>query len=85
METCIHKIPDTKRSQWPKEWPLRATIAPSWLDKKDVGLYGKPAPDDFVSDTEHWNRVVSKTYMTELGIDWSTIRNVMDMKAGYGG
>ncbi|KAG0554549.1 hypothetical protein KC19_12G099500 [Ceratodon purpureus] len=85
MEACIHKIPDTKRSQWPEEWPLRATAVPSWLDKKDIGLYGKPAPDDFLSDTEHWERVVSKTYMDGLGIDWSTIRNVMDMKAGYGG
>lgn len=85
MTACIHKIPDTKRTEWPEEWPLRATAVPGWLDKKDIGLYGKPAPEDFVTDTEHWNRVVSKTYMTGLGIDWSTIRNVMDMKAGYGG
>jgi len=85
MTACIHKIPDTKRTQWPEEWPLRAVAVPTWLDEKDTGLYGKPAPEDFNTDTEHWKRVVSKTYLTGLGIDWSTIRNVMDMKAGYGG
>ncbi|XP_024362472.1 probable methyltransferase PMT23 [Physcomitrium patens] len=85
MTPCIYKIPDTKRSEWPEEWPLRATAVPKWLNSKDTGLYGKPAPEDFDTDTKHWERVVAKTYLPELGIDWSTIRNVMDMKAGYGG
>eukprot|EP00252_Welwitschia_mirabilis_P003707 TRINITY_DN13764_c0_g1_i1.p1 TRINITY_DN13764_c0_g1~~TRINITY_DN13764_c0_g1_i1.p1 ORF type:complete len:202 (-),score=21.60 TRINITY_DN13764_c0_g1_i1:96-626(-) len=40
---------------------------------------------DFKEDTEHWKRVLTKSYFTEMGIDWSCVRNVMDMKAVYGG
>ncbi|KAK1367725.1 hypothetical protein POM88_033817 [Heracleum sosnowskyi] len=50
-----------------------------------VGVYGKAAPEDFAADYEHWKRVVSASYLTGLGIDWSSVRNVMDMKAVYGG
>uniref|UniRef100_A0A7I4DJH1 Methyltransferase n=1 Tax=Physcomitrium patens TaxID=3218 RepID=A0A7I4DJH1_PHYPA len=85
MTTCLHKIPDTKRTEWPEEWPLRVKVAPKWLSEKDTGIYGKAAPEDFRVDTEHWNNVVNKTYLTGLGMDWTTIRNVMDMRAGYGG
>lgn len=85
MTTCMHKIPPTKRSEWPEEWPLRVKDAPKWLSTKDTGLYGKSAPEDFRVDMEHWDNVVKKTYLTGLGIDWTTIRNVMDMRAGYGG
>uniref|UniRef100_A0A0D3HJ20 Methyltransferase n=1 Tax=Oryza barthii TaxID=65489 RepID=A0A0D3HJ20_9ORYZ len=50
-----------------------------------VGVYGKPAPEDFVADQEHWRKVVRNSYLTGMGIDWKTVRNVMDMRAVYGG
>eukprot|EP00250_Pteridium_aquilinum_P016467 c23115_g2_i1 orf=561-2834(-) len=87
MTACIHKIPteeDARGIEWPQEWPLRLTTAPTWLSG-EKGLYGKPAAADFRSDTEHWQRVVEKSYIHGLGIDWNSIRNVMDMKAVYGG
>jgi hypothetical protein len=87
MTACIHKIPSEQEArgiEWPQEWPLRLTSAPVWLSK-EKGVYGKPAEADFRSDTEHWHRVVEKSYLRGLGIDWTNIRNVMDMKAVYGG
>ncbi|KAI5069484.1 hypothetical protein GOP47_0016133 [Adiantum capillus-veneris] len=87
MTACIHKLPsdeDARGIEWPTEWPLRLTTAPTWL-ASEKGVYGKPAAADFRSDTEHWERVVDKSYLHGLGIDWSKIRNVMDMKAVYGG
>ncbi|KAK1388940.1 hypothetical protein POM88_017118 [Heracleum sosnowskyi] len=45
----------------------------------------RAAPEDFAGDYEHWKRVVSASYLTGLGIDWSSVRNVMDMKAISGG
>ncbi|KAH7299744.1 hypothetical protein KP509_24G027000 [Ceratopteris richardii] len=87
MTACIHKLPegeDPRGKEWPQEWPLRLTTAPTWLGN-ERGLYGRPAAADFRSDTEHWQRVVTKSYRNELGIDWSSVRNVMDMKAVYGG
>eukprot|EP01018_Ginkgo_biloba_P021356 Gb_34663 [translate_table: standard] len=88
MKSCLHKVPtgDGERgTEWPEEWPLRLEKAPSWLNSGQAGLYGKEAAKDFTSDTEHWKRVVTKSYLTGLGINWSTVRNVMDMKAVYGG
>jgi tRNA wybutosine-synthesizing protein 1 len=37
------------------------------------------------SDHNHWKAVVEKSYLDGLGIDWSNIRNVMDMRAVFGG
>nr|XP_043639127.1 probable methyltransferase PMT27 [Erigeron canadensis] len=88
LKTCMHKVPimETERgSQWPKEWPARVQMPPYWLKKNPKGIYGKPTPKDIETDYEHWKRVVGKTYMSGLEIDWSNVRNVMDMRAVYGG
>lgn len=88
LQACMHKVPvsSSKRgSQWPEKWPARAEKTPYWLSSSQVGVYGKPAPEDFDADTQHWKRVVSKSYLEEVGINWSTVRNVMDMRAIYGG
>ncbi|BAT79175.1 hypothetical protein LR48_Vigan04g125900 [Vigna angularis] len=88
LKACIHKAPvsSTERgSKLPAKWPARLTKVPYWLLSSQVGVYGKPAPEDFTSDYEHWKRVVSKSYLNGLGIQWSNIRNVMDMRSIYGG
>ncbi|KAH7663698.1 putative S-adenosyl-L-methionine-dependent methyltransferase protein [Dioscorea alata] len=88
LQACMHKIPvDTaaRGSQWPQEWPSRLEKTPYWLDSTKVGVYGKPAPEDFQADYKHWKRVVSKSYLNGMGINWSAVRNVMDMRSVYGG
>jgi SAM-dependent methyltransferase len=87
MKACIHRIPtgEGARSKWPREWPLRVEFAPSWLTGSKKGIYGSPAVQDYESDTAHWMHVIQKSYLEGVGLNWSTIRNVMDMKAGYGG
>ncbi|KAJ0789590.1 putative S-adenosyl-L-methionine-dependent methyltransferase [Helianthus annuus] len=88
LEACMHKVPvdsSVRGSNWPKKWPERLDSPPYWLKSTDNGVYGKPAPDDFTADYEHWKRVVSKSYINGLGLDWSSIRNVMDMRSIYGG
>ncbi|GKU98423.1 hypothetical protein SLEP1_g11433 [Rubroshorea leprosula] len=42
-------------------------------------------PGGFVADYKHWKDVVAKSYLSGVGINWSSIRNVMDMRAVYGG
>lgn len=88
LEVCIHRVPidvSERGSQWPANWPQRVEVPPQWLNSSGTGIYGKPAKDDFVADYKHWVRVVEKSYLSGLDIDWSKIRNVMDMKAVYGG
>ncbi|KAF9599779.1 hypothetical protein IFM89_001725 [Coptis chinensis] len=88
LEACMHKIPvdaSERGSQWPEQWSARAEKVPYWLKSSQVGVYGKAAPEDFAADYEHWKRVVSKSYLNGMGISWSKVRNVMDMRSVYGG
>ncbi|KAK9129744.1 hypothetical protein Sjap_010231 [Stephania japonica] len=88
LQACMHRVPihSVERGyQWPENWPLRVHKPPYWLNNSQKGIYGKPAPEDFVTDYEHWKTVVTKSYMSGLGISWSNVRNVMDMRAVYGG
>ncbi|KAK9062028.1 hypothetical protein SSX86_019212 [Deinandra increscens subsp. villosa] len=88
LQACMHNNPigDIERgSRWPEDWPARVKTPPYWLTKSKIGIYGKPAPDDFKADYEHWKQVVSKSYMSDLGLNWTNVRNVMDMRAVYGG
>ncbi|CAA7019057.1 unnamed protein product [Microthlaspi erraticum] len=87
LEACMHKVTEdaSKRgAAWPNMWPERLETAPEWLDSQE-GVYGKPAPEDFAADQDKWKTVVAESYLNGLGIDWSNVRNVMDMRAVYGG
>ncbi|KDP32896.1 hypothetical protein JCGZ_12188 [Jatropha curcas] len=87
LDACMHKVPvdaSERGSQWPEIWPQRLEKPPYWL-KSQVGVYGKAAPEDFTADYNHWKHVVSQSYLNGMGIDWSSVRNVMDMRAVYGG
>ncbi|PWA91372.1 ankyrin-like protein [Artemisia annua] len=88
LQACMHKIPvdsSVRGSNWPKMWPERLDSPPYWLKSTETGVYGKPAPQDFADDYKHWKNVVTKSYLNGLGIYWSSIRNVMDMRSIYGG
>lgn len=78
MKTCLHTIPSSIEqhgTEWPEEWPKRLETYPDWLNDKEK----------LSSDTRHWKAIFDRSYLTGLGIDWSKIRNVMDMKSIYGG
>lgn len=88
LEACMHKVPtdpSERGSQWPAQWPSRVQKAPYWLEGSEVGVYGKAAPKDFMDDYKHWKLIVANSYLNGIGIDWSSVRNVMDMRATYGG
>ncbi|CAM6129217.1 unnamed protein product [Calypogeia fissa] len=88
MNSCLHRIPTGEKvraTYWPEDWPARLETTPEWLSSIPKGVYGKPAYEEFVSDTAHWQNVVTKSYLKDLGIQWDHVRNVLDMKAGYGG
>ncbi|CAI0395796.1 unnamed protein product [Linum tenue] len=87
LEACMHKVPEDESlrgSNWPEQWPKRLENPPYWL-KSQVGVYGKPGQEDFAADYKHWKNVVSQSYLNGMGINWSSVRNVMDMRAVYGG
>ncbi|KAL6317943.1 hypothetical protein AAG906_030989 [Vitis piasezkii] len=78
MKTCLHTIPaaiEERGTEWPEEWPKRLDTFPDWLENRDK----------LIADTEHWKAIVSKSYLTGMGIDWSNVHNILDMKSIYGG
>uniref|UniRef100_A0ACD5ZDP0 Uncharacterized protein n=1 Tax=Avena sativa TaxID=4498 RepID=A0ACD5ZDP0_AVESA len=88
LNACLHRVPTEtaeRGASWPADWPRRVRVPPNWLNSSLTGVYGKPAPEDFAADYQHWRRVMEKSYLNGLGVDWSRVRNVMDMRAAYGG
>ncbi|KAK4836485.1 hypothetical protein QYF36_023726 [Acer negundo] len=79
LTNCISRLPVDSNRNWPKRWPQR-------LSSKPPSLSNKPdAEEAFNNNTKHWLALVSEVYREGLGLNWSSIRNVMDMNAGYGG
>jgi hypothetical protein len=40
----------------------------------------------WTTTTGHWQRVIDRrSYLNGLGLDWSRVRNVINMRAAYGG
>ncbi|XP_047074419.1 probable methyltransferase PMT24 [Lolium rigidum] len=88
LNACLHRVPigaAERGASWPADWPRRVRVPPNWLNSSLTGVYGKPAPEDFAADYQHWRRVMDRSYLNGLGVDWSRVRNVMDMRASYGG
>ncbi|KAG4392958.1 hypothetical protein GLYMA_04G243900v4 [Glycine max] len=87
LQACMHKVPvdaSERGSIWPEQWPLRLEKPPYWIDSQ-AGVYGRAASVEFTADYKHWKNVISHSYLNGMGINWSSVRNVMDMKAVYGG
>lgn len=82
LSTCLSRLPVDNNGnlyQWPSSWPER-------LSSKPPSLPTEPdAEEIFSEDTKHWSALVSDVYLDGLAINWSSVRNVMDMNAGYGG
>ncbi|CAM0876506.1 unnamed protein product [Alopecurus aequalis] len=79
IKHCLHKAPagiEERGSEWPEDWPKRLETFPDWLGDSQTRV---------AADHSHWKAVVEKSYLDGLGINWTNIRNVMDMKAVYGG
>ncbi|XP_057729134.1 probable methyltransferase PMT24 [Arachis stenosperma] len=87
LQNCMHKVQvgaSERGSVWPEQWPLRLEKPPYWLNSQ-VGVYGREASVEFTADYKHWKNVISHSYLNGMGINWASIRNIMDMNAAYGG
>ncbi|KAK1256738.1 putative methyltransferase PMT28 [Acorus gramineus] len=79
IRSCVYTLPSSieqRGTDWPEEWPQRLNNFPEWLSD---------TRDHLIADSKHWKTIVNKSYLNGMGIDWSKVRNVMDMKAIYGG
>ncbi|KAK8672351.1 hypothetical protein V6N13_110723 [Hibiscus sabdariffa] len=82
LSYCISKLPVDSQGNlisWPAPWPQRLTSKPQSLPSQP------DAENIFKEDTKHWASLISDVYFDALAIRWASVRNVMDMNAGYGG
>ncbi|KAL0321823.1 UNVERIFIED_CONTAM: putative methyltransferase PMT23 [Sesamum calycinum] len=77
LDSCLVPLP-VDSDKWPSPWPERLINTPQSLSAEP------DAEETFKGDTRHWSALVSEVYLGGLGINWSSVRNVMDMNAGYG-
>jgi len=78
LSSCLIPLPVDAAARWPMSWPNRLTSLPPSLSSEP------DASDVFYKDTKHWSRIVSDIYL-EAPVNWSSVRNIMDMNAGFGG
>ncbi|XP_071934465.1 probable methyltransferase PMT23 isoform X1 [Coffea arabica] len=82
LDGCLPPVPAVSEDgiyNWPAPWPERLNTKPSSLSKES------DSQKNFMEDSNHWSALVSDIYLEGLTVNWSSIRNVMDMNAGYGG
>ncbi|XP_065871048.1 probable methyltransferase PMT23 [Euphorbia lathyris] len=81
LSGCLSRLPVDSSGNpvsWPGQWPVRLNQAPS-LSNDQVAL------QKFLADRKHWSVLVSDIYLNAKFLNWTNVRNVMDMNAGYGG
>ena len=82
LSGCLTPLPVDSQGNlqsWPMPWPQRLTSKPP-------GLFTESdAEEKFYKDSKHWSQLVPEVYMDGLSINWSSVRNIMDMNAAYAG
>ncbi|KAG5237401.1 methyltransferase [Salix suchowensis] len=82
LSGCLPRLPIDSMGNlvgWPTQWPDRISSKPPSLTTLS------DAEEIFIEDTKHWSSLVSDVYLDGPAINWSSVRNIMDMNAGYGG
>ncbi|KAG0518486.1 hypothetical protein BDA96_09G179900 [Sorghum bicolor] len=83
LDSCLFTTTITstdERYSWPVPWPERLDVR--YASVPDDSASNK---EKFEADTKYWKQLVSEVYFSDFPLNWSSIRNVMDMNAGFGG
>ncbi|KAG0572375.1 hypothetical protein KC19_VG090000 [Ceratodon purpureus] len=83
LQPCITLLPENGLGGYLLEWPTRLSTPPRRLETvvMDAGI---AKPQVFKSDHRYWHAIV-KSYLRGLGLHQEEFRNIMDMRAMYGG
>ncbi|KAK3224241.1 hypothetical protein Dsin_011266 [Dipteronia sinensis] len=79
------KTDDDPNAAWYEYVPLQACLHRLAVNSDERGTSWPEQWPLRLQTPPYWTRVVSNTYMSGLGISWSDVRSVMDMRAVYGG
>lgn len=83
LEPCISRLPDNGYGANVTNWPARLHYPPDRLFSIKMDAE-KSRKEIYKADSKYWNDIVSG-YVNVFHLKDMGVRNVMDMKAGYGG
>lgn len=82
LNYCLPLLPSSDLEySWPKLWPDRLSSRPLSTELK----MDSNSSESIEKDSNSWVKEISSVYFRQLGVNWSGVRNIMDMNAGYGG
>ncbi|KAL5202352.1 hypothetical protein ABZP36_013304 [Zizania latifolia] len=83
LDTCLLSTAvssSNENNSWPILWPERLNV--KYLSMPDGSASTR---EKFDADTKYRKQVISEIYFNDFPVNWSSVRNVMDMNAGSGG
>ncbi|MED6192573.1 hypothetical protein PIB30_011366 [Stylosanthes scabra] len=83
LKPCISRLPENGYGTNVPEWPARLETPPDRLQTIKLDAFTS-RPELFKAESKYWNEIVQQ-YVDTLGWKEMRMRNVMDMRAGFGG
>lgn len=83
MKACITRLPENGYGTNTSDWPARLHSPPDRLFTIQMDAE-KSRKELYKADSKYTNEIVSG-YVGAFHLNQMNLRNVMDMKAGYGG
>ncbi|XP_042418584.1 probable methyltransferase PMT11 [Zingiber officinale] len=83
LKACITRLPENGYGANVSSWPARSHEPPQRLQEVDMDAY-IARNDIFEAESQYWNEIVEGHVRVFHWEQWK-LRNVMDMRAGFGG
>ncbi|KAL2333286.1 hypothetical protein Fmac_014499 [Flemingia macrophylla] len=83
LKTCISELPKNGYGANVSEWPARLHTPPDRLQSIKLDAFSSRA-ELFRAESKYWNDIIA-SYVRALHWKKMRLRNVMDMRAGFGG
>lgn len=83
LKACITPLPETGYGANVTTWPARLHYPPDRLQSIEMDAY-KSRKEIFKAESKYWNEIIDG-YVRAFRWEGFKLRNVMDMRAGYGG
>lgn len=83
LKACITRLPENGYGANVTSWPARLQTPPDRLQSIQIDAYSS-RKELFKAESKYWNEII-ESYVRALHWKKIRLRNVMDMRAGFGG
>lgn len=83
LKACITRLPENGYGANVTEWPARLHNPPDRLQSVEMDAYISQK-EIFKAESRYWNEII-ESYVRAFRWKKLSLRNVMDMRAGFGG